>query len=108
MNGLVQKLSQGWHPLVVSVGPERSVEGLREALSRGYIHLKFTNTQGGTEVGVAVDRNRSDVSSADFNSKTGKVTIVGSLILDYVPLQCTATIELPQLDGSGHLEVVPA
>jgi hypothetical protein len=68
------------------------------------VHIKFTGTRGGTELGVPVDRQRSDVSGADFDAETGRLTIAGDLTLDYVRVRCVAEIELPSLTGVGHLE----
>jgi len=104
MNDLVQRLSQGHHPIEVSARPERTVKALKESLDRGYVLIKFTNTRGGTELGVPVDRDLTDVSAADFDNETGRLTVVGALTLDYTRVRCIAEIALPSLDGQGRLE----
>jgi hypothetical protein len=106
MSDLVAKLSQGQHPVTVSLRPESTVKGLKECLDRGYVHIKFTDTRGGTEIGVPIDAARSDVTRADFESETGWLRIVGALSLDYVKVRCVAEVELPSLQGQGHLERV--
>ncbi|WP_041919517.1 MbtH domain protein [Gloeocapsa sp. PCC 7428] len=105
MNELVQRLSQGEHPIEASLRPEKNVAIFKECIDRGYVHIKFTKTQGGTELGVQLDRSASDFSTANFEQQTGIAHIVGDLTLNYVPVRCVADIELETLTGKGHLEV---
>jgi hypothetical protein len=88
----------------VTLRPERTVKALKECLDRGYVHIKFTNTRGGTELGVPVDRERSDLSAADFEQGIGRLRVAGELSLDYVRVRCVADIDLPSLSGEGRLE----
>jgi hypothetical protein len=106
MSDLVQRLSQGDHPVEVSVRPERTLKSFQECLDRGYVHIKFTGTRGGTELGVPVDRERSDFSAADFASESGRMRIVGELTLDYVKVRCIADIDVGSLQGRGRLETL--
>ncbi len=68
--------------------------------------MKFTQTRGGTELGVPLDKSRSDLTHADFDKETGKVRIAGELTLDYVPVRVIADVDLPSLQGEGHLEIL--
>jgi hypothetical protein len=104
MSELVERLSSGTHPVEVSLRPEKSIQGLRECLDRGYVHVKFTGTRGGTELGVPIDRERTDLREADFEHQSGRLTIVGPLSLDFVEVRCIAEINLPSLSGVGRLE----
>jgi hypothetical protein len=104
MSDLVQRLCERDHPVEVTLRPERTVAALKECLDRGYVHIKFTSTRGGTELGVRIDPDRSDLSSADFDQQRGRIKVVGGLTLDYVPVRCIADIDLPTLQGSGRLE----
>jgi hypothetical protein len=106
MSDLVARLSNGWHPVEVSVRPERTVEACKAAVDRGYVHVRFTGTRGGTELGVPVDLEASSFADADFAGHTGQFTLVGALTLDYVKVRCTATIDLASLTGQGRLEPV--
>jgi hypothetical protein len=108
MSNLVDRLTQGDHRIEVSLRPARTVQAFRESLDRGYVHIKFTDTKGGTELGVPIDSARTDLSSLDFAAETGQATIVGNLTLDYVKVRCVAQVHLPSLDGQGHLERVEA
>jgi len=67
--------------------------------------VKFTETRGGTNLGVRIDPAASDFSSADYEQCTGKIRIVGNLVLDYVPVRCVAEVDLSTFEGTGHLEV---
>lgn len=103
---LVDRLCLGDHPVVVSQRPEPSVKGFKEALDSGYVRVKFTGTEGGTELGLRVDKEASDFVNANFEAGTGQVRVVGGLSLDYTKVRCIANIDLQTLDGVGHLEKV--
>jgi hypothetical protein len=106
VNDLVKRLSEGSHAVEVSLRPERTVKLFREMLDRGHVLVKFTETRGGTELGVPLDKSRSDLTQANFEGETGKVRVSGELTLDYVPVRVVADIELPSLKGQGHLEIL--
>ena len=108
MNDLVKRLSEGTHAVEVSLRPERTVKLFKEMLDRGHVLIRFTETRGGTELGVPLDKAHSDLSQANFETESGKVRVSGKLTLDYVPVRCVADIELPSLNGRGHLEVLEA
>jgi uncharacterized protein YbdZ (MbtH family) len=103
---LVDRLCTGDRPIIVSQRPEPSVKAFKEALDNGYLRIKFTDTNGGTELGFKVDKEISDFSQADFEEGTGQVRVVGGLSLDYTKVRCIANIDLKSLDGHGHLEKV--
>ncbi len=100
---LVDRLSKGDHPVEASLRPEKTMSLLKEAIDRGYVHIKFTDTKGGTELGVRLDQEACDFSKGDFDTGTGAVHIEGNLILNYVKVRCIADVELGTLEGTGHL-----
>ena len=101
---LVERLCQGQHPVEASLRPEKTAQALQECLDRGYVHIKFTGTRGGTELGVRLDPDSTDRSKADFANARGSIRVVGHLTLNYVPVRCVADIDLSSLSGTGHLE----
>jgi hypothetical protein len=103
MDELVKRLSEGDHPVEASLRPEKTVPAFKEAIDRGYVHIKFTDTRGGTELGVRLDQAVSDLRGADFEDQTGSVHLVGDLTLNYVKVRCIADIDLTTLAGQGHL-----
>lgn len=103
---LVQQLSRGSHPLEASLRPERTPQAFKESIERGYVLLKFTNTRGGTELGVRLDPQAVDFGRADFDNQDGTVHLEGSLTLNYVKVRCLADIDLRTLSGEGRLEPV--
>ena len=56
---LVEKLCEGAHPIEASLRPEKTVKALKERIDMGYVHIKFTETKGGAELGVR-RRTRSE------------------------------------------------
>lgn len=103
MNDLVQRLTSD-QPIVASLRPEPTVEAFKAAIDRGYVHVLFTETRGGTELGVRIDPAYLDLSGADFEHRSGTARMAGELVLDYVRVRCHAAIDLGTLRGTGHLE----
>lgn len=103
MNELVKRLTEK-QPIEARGGPKDTVGGFKEAIDRGFVHIKFVNTKGGTELGVRLDKQRCDLSHADFEAKTGVVKVGGELTLNYENVRCHAVVDLPELKGEGYLE----
>jgi hypothetical protein len=106
MSELPHKLSIGDHR--VTYRPKRgdARTELKEAIERKYIHVLFTDTRGGTELGFPLDEARSDVASADWEAGRGSVRLVGALRLDGVAVRCVADIDVGTVEGQGHLEIL--
>jgi hypothetical protein len=105
MNELTERLVTGDHPVTMG-GPKPSVEELQKRIEEiGWVHIKFTDTRGGTDLGIPVDREATDLSKADFENGTGTIHVEGNLTLNYDPVRLIADLDLATLDGSGHLEL---
>lgn len=103
MNELVQRLSEGEHPVTVG-GPQPSLEELKKRVTdMKYVFIKFTDTRGGTDLGVRVDSDNTDLRQANFEQGSGTAHIEGTLTLNYVKVRCIANIDLSTLNGTGHL-----
>lgn len=105
---LVDRLCEGNHPVEVGLRPERTLKLFKEAVDRNYVHIKFTETKGGTELGFHLDKDTSDFKSADFENGKGTIHVEGKLTFDYVNVKCVADIDLSTLKGTGHLEKIEA
>jgi uncharacterized protein YbdZ (MbtH family) len=103
---LVDRLCEGDHPVEPVLRPEKTLKVFKEIIDRKYVHIKFTHTKGGTELGFQLDQERSSVSLGDFENGKGRVHVEGSLMLDYVNVRCIADIDLGTLAGTGRLEKV--
>ena len=102
-NDLIRRLSEGDHPVEASLRPEKTVQLFKERIDLGHLHIKFTDTKGGTELGVRLDRDAIDLSKADFEAGQGTAHLEGKLTLNYVPVRCIADIDLASLTGQGRL-----
>lgn len=100
---LVDRLSQGDHPVEASLRPNKTPQIFKDRIDKGHVHIKFTGTKGGTELGVRLDRDAIDVSRADFETGEGTVHLEGTVTLDYVPVRCIADIDVASLNGQGRL-----
>ncbi|MGH2509924.1 MAG: MbtH domain protein [Ktedonobacteraceae bacterium] len=106
MNELVQRLSEGEHAVTVG-GSKPSLEDLKWRIEDiGYAFIKFTGTQGGTDLGVRIDKDATRLNDADFAQGTGNIHIEGTLTLNYVKVRCIADIDLATLNGKGHLAIL--
>lgn len=105
MDELVERLANGDHPVIVNRG-DQDVEDLKQRIDNGFVLIKFTNTRGGTELGVSLDKDATDLSGADFNAGTGMMHLVGNLILNYVRVRLVSDIDLASKEGKGHLEII--
>lgn len=106
MNSLVQKLATGAHPVIIG-GTQASLQEFHNRVNdMGYVFIKFTDTLGGTNLGVRVDTASTDLSRANFADGSGTAHVEGTLTLDYVRVRCVADIDLPTLAGTGHLVVL--
>lgn len=103
---LVKRLSTGKHPIVVILRPNRKIIRLKEDIDHGLVHIKFTDTHGGTELGVWIEGGGADLSEANFELGGGKIRISGRLKLNYRRVKCIAEIDLTTLSGEGSLEVL--
>ena len=102
-DNLVGFLSEGVHPVEAGLRPEKTVKLLQEAIGRGFVHVKFTDTRGGTELGFELDKKASDLSQADFERGTGRIHVEGGLTLNYEKVRCIADLDLATLTGQGRL-----
>jgi uncharacterized protein YbdZ (MbtH family) len=101
---LVDRLCEGSHAVEVHLQPNNSAEALKACIDRGYVHIRFPKTKGGTELGVRLDRARSDLTQGNFEAASGTVQLVGDLTLDFVNVRCVSRIDLANLRGEGRLE----
>jgi len=106
MDDLVTRLSTGLHPVEVKIRPEATTERLKECLRRGYVHLKFTDTRGGTELGVALEPEFCRWSEDALDAGRGTIRLEGGLTLNFVRVRCMADIHLEDLRGEGCLSPV--
>ena len=106
MNELVQRLSKGKHEVILEDRND-SYEDIKKRIENGFVHVKFTKTKGtGTEIGINVDLIKTDIKSADFDKKEGKVHIEGTTTLNYNPVRCIIDIDLSTRLGKGFLQVI--
>lgn len=105
MSDLVRRLAQE-QAVEVIVAPGDPGEQLKAAVDRGYLHVQFSGTRGGTRLGVRIDPGRSGAADIDWQAGRGRLDIVGQLTLDDVPVQCRASIDVSTLRGVGRLEIL--
>lgn len=105
INELVKRLSEGKHEVVIGHRDE-PYEEIKERIEDGYIHIKFTQTRGGTELGINVDLNSTNVKDLDFTEGEGLLHIEGTTNLNYNAVRLIADIDLGSKKGEGYLKVI--
>lgn len=105
---LVHRLASEVSLVEVALRPEKSVAAFQESINRNFVHILFPQTRGGTELGIRLDLNASDLSQADFQAEAGTAHLVGGVTLNGIKVKCLADIELATLTGQGRLEIVSA
>jgi hypothetical protein len=60
--------------------------------------------QEGTELGVRLNSEVSNLKEADLTNRTGKAHLEGDLMLNYVKVRCIADIEIKTLEKKGYPE----
>ena len=103
MSELVDRLCESEHKIELPLRPERSAQNLKDCIDRNFVHVRFTDTRGGTELAFKLNRQETDLTMVNFDVPQGVVRLVGQLVLDYVKVQCIAEIDLRTLTGKGHL-----
>jgi len=105
INELVKRLSEGKHEVAIGHRDEPYKE-IKGRIEDGYVHIKFTQTRGGTELGINVDLKSTNVKDLDFNKGEGLLHIEGTTNLNYNVVRLIADIDLVSRKGEGYLEVV--
>jgi len=105
MDDLVKRLSEGSHKVAITRA-NKDLSEFKAMIDRDFVLVKFTETRGGTELGFSLDSNQSEIDSSSLEKGTGTVKLVGVLNLNYVPVQCVASIDLETLEGTGNLEIL--
>ena len=100
---LVDRLCEGDHRVEVGLYPDKSAEHFKDAIERNYVHIKFTETKGETELGVNLVKDACEFDKADFESGQGMAHLEGTLTLSFVKVRCIADIDLATLEGRGRL-----
>lgn len=99
MTPLVEKLLAARHP--ISLIRYRNIDDIKEAIERGLVLVKFTDTHGGTELGVQLKSGSDDIVMAP-----GEIELNGFLTLDYQQLACTIHIDRVTLKGYGSMKLL--
>ncbi len=108
MSELVEKLAKGDHKVVITAVRDDALGELKAAIDRGYVHVKFTETRGGTELGFSLDDEHSNLTTGNLDEGEGSIRLAGKLNLDGVDVRCVADVDLSQMAGTGHLEILEA
>lgn len=106
MSDLVERLSVGKHPIIFEERTKEMHEIKTRLINLKFVFVKFTNTKGGTELGIKVDDELTKIEFANFENGTGSIHLVGTCILDYQDVCCVAEVDLATRKGLGSLQIL--
>ena len=104
INELVERLSVGTHEVVIGYRGENNEE-IKQMIENGYVHVKFTQTKGGTELGVNVDLSNTNIQEVVLNQEREVLHLEGLTNLNYNLVRCIADIDLTTRKGEGALKI---
>jgi uncharacterized protein YbdZ (MbtH family) len=99
------RLSRGPQPVELGLRPEKTVDALIRQIETGYVHVRFTETRGGTELTFPLEPGSAESIKEQIARDEGPLRLSGNLTLDYVPVRCVADIDLSTFAGTGKLEI---
>ena len=88
------RLSRGPQPVELGLRPDKTVDALIRQIETGYVHVRFTETRGGTELTFPLEPGSTDRIKEQIARGEGPLRVSGKLTLDYVPVRCVADIDL--------------
>lgn len=96
---LISILSDGKnHPIIILSDNKDKV---LNQIQQGYIHIKFTDTIGGSCLTLELDQSITDIECWDNNI----INLEGELILDYQHVKCIIEFNVLTLQGHGLLQL---
>ncbi|OJW46877.1 MAG: hypothetical protein BGO67_04135 [Alphaproteobacteria bacterium 41-28] len=105
MDRLVSTLIEDKHPIELEVRTETLSE-LSERIKGGFVFINFTDTQGGTEIGIELDESSKKLTDTILKKDIGTLKIVGTCEINYHKVKCHAEINLKTRQGLGYLELI--
>jgi hypothetical protein len=103
MDDLVERLLNK-QPIDFESRTDSMKEVKERLIDMKFVFVTFTETNGGTELGIDVDLNLTDIANADFDQGTGTISVVGTCKLNYQKVRCIAEVDLSTKKGTGYLE----
>lgn len=83
----------------------KELDRVEERVNNGFVFVKFTQTKGGTEIGIDLIPEECDFSEGNFKEGTGMLHLVGTCELNYCKVKCIADVDLATRKGFGRLEL---
>lgn len=107
MENLVDRLAKGMHSIVFESRTD-DIKELEDRVNHGFVFVTFTETRGGTELGINLEKELCDFSKANVGQGKGSIKIVGTCELNYKKVRCRAEVDLSDRKGKGCLEILDA
>jgi hypothetical protein len=103
MDNLVERLLQK-QPIDFESRTDTLEEVKKRLTEIKFVFVTFTETRGGTELGIDVDLDLTSIENADFEKGSETIHVVGTCILNYQKVRCITDVDLSTKKGTGYLE----
>lgn len=105
MDRLVGTLVEGKHPVEFEARTE-TLNELSERIKGGFVFIKFTDTEGGTEIGINLEEGSKKLNDNILKKDTSTIKIAGTCELNFHNVKCHAEINLKTRKGFGYIELL--
>ncbi len=105
MDDLVERLLKR-QPIAFESRTDTLNEVKERLMEMKFVFITFTETKGGTELGIDVDMDLTDIKNADFDEGTGVISVIGTCMLNYQKVRCVSEVDLSTKKGTGFLELL--
>jgi len=104
MDKLLHFLSQGDHPVKVILKPKETLDEFISCMERGFLNVLFSDTQGGTEVGIVI--SQSSLEYGDIDQSTQNISIQGECGLNFNKIKISMELSLTDYTGLAQVRIL--
>lgn len=104
MNDVVEFLTQGLHPIEFETRTS-NYDDIKNRIQKGFVYVKFTDTRGGTELGINVDSTKTSNFEDCLSNGQNMLHLEGVCKLNYKPVRCIIDVNVSTRKGEGRLVI---
>jgi len=102
---LIRRICDGDQPVQIPI-PASAPRLLSEMISEGIMPVLFLATEGGMEIDLSVDKERTTIVGSGARYAEAGTEVIGYAILNEIPLRVRVWIDLSDMCGKATVEVV--
>lgn len=103
MDTLVAFLISKQQPVRVVLKPEETLEEFVACMERKFVNLLFTDTKGGTEIGITI--TETSLKADEIHNSAEIFTLQGECSLNFEKIKVKVDLALKDFTGSAEVTV---